>query len=232
MFLLERSNLSNPVTKMGLSTSIFSQVLDSGLGYTFIDGEDAGDDFRLYNQYYKDVRFKNFLQTIAKMGFIVPFKTPWILLLDLDSNYFKETCQQKINVKDKYDLFNKFYQRTDTGDYDLLTDLLFEMYGPIRRNPNLSYIEICSKTNKIVKRNSELPRNMSKEEVINIFGKENILKLYFDLRLSETRSTISVEEQRIILKSANNKLRFSSDEAVFYINDCLNPYRQKNLTTI
>jgi hypothetical protein len=54
----------------------------------------------------------------------------------------------------------------------------------------------------------------------------------FDARIAETKNSMPVEEQEIILKSAFNKARISDDEAVFYINDCLSPYVQRQLTTI
>ena len=231
-FILQRVSLSNSITKIGFTSSIYSDVLDSGLGFTYAIGQEAGDDQELYNQYYNDSRFKSLLDVSERTGFLIPLRTPWILLLDLDSQYFRETCQERLGVKDKYEFFRKYYTRSDKGDLLRLVDLMVKLYYPINLNPFVDYNYICPKSNKIIQVRDKLSATFSREDVYKEFGKENLLRTYLRIRIAETKNSMPVEEQEIILKSAFNKARISDDEAVFYINDCLSPYVQRQLTTI
>jgi len=186
--------------------------------------DDHSDDLNKSVAYIRDPNFIFYKGLAKKYGFRLDKNAPWRLIADLSSPAMRQyMLEYKINSVSE--MFDNLYVKTIEEDYDLLKEFFIKAYQvfvpsrPYERTAK--YCPESGTTKSVFKR--KVPA--TQEEIESTYGNDFWTKIYFDVRLMETKTHIPKAKYNIVLNNALRMQRVLDNRAVLrYIDEYVKLY--------
>lgn len=212
-FILERA-ADLPITMTRWNTSVRSNILNTGLSFSYADIEMDADQQKV-DQIIDHPSFEYFKNLSLNMGFSISHKNPNILIYEVASPA-TTSIRATYGIYNLSTLFNNRFIKTYTIDNQLLYNNINIYYNKyVLRNPQTKVVSVqCGKTVSTFIRLDTVPLNKrpynDMEEVV----------LYCKLRNTEEGLPFSPQKIKGIQRKANYfRKKVDKLEAMRYIND-------------
>jgi hypothetical protein len=219
--LMKEYAKTRPITKIGFIASSLYHESKAGLCINTLLGVDHSDDLNKYDQFVSDQYFKYYVDILRQRGFVVDSNIPWRFFLDFNNKYTLDILK-KYNINSLEELFQERYVRADKDDLNNLISYISKFFDlfttTIKTNTEL---KLCKGNIKVNFFDSKV-KNINRQQLIEVVGYTNIVKLYLDLRLLETNKTVNEMTYNKILRTFLDIKKYKSEnEALYYMNDTL-----------
>jgi hypothetical protein len=210
-----------PITKIGFISSNLYHESKTGLCINTLLGVDHSDDLNKYDQFVSDQYFKYYVDILRQRGFVVDSNIPWRFFIDFNNKYTLDNLK-KFSINSLDQLFEERYVRADRNDIDNLITYIsqfFEIYtSTIKTNTEL---KLCKNNIKVKFFDSKI-KKINRQQLLEVVGYSNVVKLYMDLRFLETNKSVDEITYNKILKTfLEIKTYKNENEALYFLNDTL-----------
>lgn len=203
MKFIKESNGKVPVTRSGFIYSRFCPVTISGIVIEFKDLDHSEDETKR-RRFIEDPNFNFYRYAARKFGFMVDKNAPWRLVADVSSQRMQKYMNE-YGVQEKpgtsSDLFEIYYYNALDVDIDILSKYMLHMYNSfVSAYPTVKNIELTVGDNTQF---STGQRQLIDEGTFNRqFGDLFWLKVYFELRVIESKKKINPKVLNLRIKKA------------------------------
>ncbi len=205
----ENFMVGQPITFTGFLASTRSSRLYSGLGIKWTSIDPSVDQPK-FDEIVNSKGFRVFKQALRQVGFCFDFHDPSTIIADITSPAIFPYLK-RYYITSYTDLFNRFYNKTNIININILYDILLIKYNIYTtENPYDKFItEECSR-NRVgfIQRNVELNKTL-----------DNDIETFCKLRNIEMRNPYTPKQLKsLIKKSKKLQKKFDKSTSIDYIN--------------